>query len=149
MPAAILSDSAMNAIVASSAQRQALEKGAYLSLATRKRSGEWVATPVWFAPDGESYYVFSAGGAGKVKRLRNFDEARVAACTVSGSVTGPWLLAHATVLHEKPQEATALSALRRKYGWQMWIGDVFSQLTGKMGRRAYIRVDCSKPGNHN
>ena len=38
-----------------------IEGGNYISLTTRKRSGEWVATPVWFAPDEGSYYVFSAG----------------------------------------------------------------------------------------
>ena len=54
-----------------------LEGGNYISLATRKRSGEWVATPVWFAPDGGSYYVFSAGNAGKIKRLRRHLEALV------------------------------------------------------------------------
>ena len=43
-----------------------MEGGAYFSLATRKRSGDFVPTPVWFAPAGGSYYVFSAGNAGKV-----------------------------------------------------------------------------------
>ena len=40
-----------------------LEGGSYMSFATRKKSGDFVATPVWFAPDGNSYYVFSAGDA--------------------------------------------------------------------------------------
>ena len=34
-----------------------------------------------------------------------------------------------------------LKALRRKYGWQMLSADFFSRLTGKMGKRAYIRID--------
>ena len=117
-----------------------LEGGSYFSLATRKRSGEFVNTPVWFAPEGDSYYVFSAGNAGKVKRLRNFSEAKVAACTVSGTVTGDWLEAAAEVLESSGDQAMALNALRRKYGWQMKIGDVFSKLTGKYDTRAYIRV---------
>jgi len=117
-----------------------LEGGSYLSLATRKRSGDFVNTPVWFAPDGGSYYVFSAGNAGKVKRLRNFTAARVAACTVSGTVTGEWLDAEAELLESPADEARALAALRKKYGWQMKIGDLFSRLTGKYAKRAYIRV---------
>ena len=117
-----------------------LEGGNYISFATRKKSGDFVATPVWFAPAGDSYYLFSAGEAGKVKRLRNFSEARIAACTVSGTLTGEWLETQAYLL-EKPDDAdTALKALRRKYGWQMAIGDCFGRLTGKMKRRAYIRV---------
>ena len=118
-----------------------LEGGNYISFATRKKSGDFVATPVWFAPHKGSYYVFSAGEAGKVKRLRNFSESRIAACTVRGTVTGEWLDTRAHLL-EKPEDMdTALQALRRKYGWQMRIGDVFAGLTGKMARRAYIRID--------
>lgn len=118
-----------------------LEGGSYISFATRKRSGEWVATPVWFAPHEGSYYVFSAGNAGKVKRLRNFSESRIAACTVRGTLMGEWLDTAACVLESPADEKTALAALRAKYGWQMIIGDFFSTLTGKMGRRAYIRID--------
>ena len=118
-----------------------MENGSYISFATRKRSGEWVATPVWFAPDRGNYYVFSAGDAGKVKRLRNFSESRIAACTVTGKLTGEWRDAHAYVLDDPEDQATALAALRRKYGWQMLIGDFFSGLTGKMSRRSYIRIE--------
>jgi PPOX class probable F420-dependent enzyme len=118
-----------------------LEGGSYISFATRKKSGDFVATPVWFAPYKGSYYVFSAGEAGKVKRLRNFSESRIAACTVRGTVTGEWLNTRAHLLEKTEDRNTALQALRRKYGWQMRIGDFFSVLTGKMGRRAYIRID--------
>ena len=117
-----------------------IEGGNYISLATRKRSGEWVATPVWFAPDEGSYYVFSAGDAGKVKRLRNFSDSRIAACTVTGTLTGELHNACAYVLDNTAEEAIALAALRRKYGWQMLLADFFSNLTGKMQRRVYVRI---------
>ncbi|WP_116367185.1 PPOX class F420-dependent oxidoreductase [Parahaliea mediterranea] len=121
--------------------RDAIEAGNYISLATRKRSGDFVPTPVWFAPQGDSYYLFSAGDAGKVKRLRNFSEARIARCTATGKLTGEWLDVTAVVLDTPEECATALAALRRKYGLQMRIGDVFARLTGRFDRRAYIRVD--------
>lgn len=121
-----------------------LEGGSYISFATRKRSGDFVATPVWFAPDGDSYYLFSAGDAGKVKRLRNFNEARIAACTVTGTLTGEWLDTRAWLLDDPADEARALRALRKKYRLQMAIGDCFAKLTGRMGRRRYIRVE--RPG---
>ena len=120
---------------------KSLEKGSYISFSTRKKSGDYVATPVWFAPAGDSYYLFSAGEAGKVKRLRNFSESRIAPCTVSGRVTGPWHDTHAYLLDTPADNKKALAALRRKYGWQMAIGDIFANLTGKMARRQYIRVD--------
>ena len=120
---------------------KSLEKGSYISFATRKKSGDFVATPVWFAPDGDSYYLFSAGEAGKVKRLRNFSESQIAACTVSGKVTGVWLDTQAYLVDKPADTKKALAALRRKYGWQMAVGDIFANLTGKMARRQYIRVD--------
>ena len=121
-----------------------LEGGNYLSFATRKRSGEYVATPVWFAPLQGSYYLFSAGAAGKVKRLRNFSDSRVAACTVRGVITGDWIDAESVVLDSDSEKKTALQALRQKYGLQMKIGDVFANLTGKMDKRAYIKVDIKR-----
>lgn len=120
---------------------EALERSSYISFSTRKRAGNWVDTPVWFAPHEGSYYVFSAGNAGKVKRLRNFSESRIAACTATGALTGDWHDTSAYVLDDTADQQTALTALRRKYGWQMLTADFFSRLTGKMGRRAYIRID--------
>ncbi len=120
-----------------------LATGNYISFATRKKSGDFVQTPVWYAPDGDSYYLFSAGNAGKVKRLRNFSESRIAPCTVTGKVTGEWVPTRAYLLRDERAIATALAALRRKYGWQMRLADCLSGLTGKLHRRAYIRVDIA------
>ena len=120
-----------------------LEGGNYISFSTRKKSGDFVATPVWFAPHQGSYYVFSAGDAGKVKRLRNFSESRIAPCTMRGVTTGDYLEARAYLLERPGDQDTALQALHQKYGWQMTISDIFSRLTGKMQRRAYIRIDVA------
>jgi PPOX class probable F420-dependent enzyme len=128
----------------STEQIEFLEGGNYMSLATRKRSGDFVATPVWFAPDGDSYYVFSAGDAGKVKRLRNFSESRIAPCTVTGKLLGEWMDARAVVLDDPEDQVRALEALRRKYRLQMRLTDFLSTLTGKKRRRAYIRVDLAR-----
>lgn len=117
------------------------ESGDYISFATRKRSGDFVQTPVWFAPMDGSYYLFSAGDAGKVKRLRNFSESRMAPCTMSGKVTGDWMDTEAVLLDTPAGEKAALKALHRKYGLKMKLTDFFSGLTGKKGNRAYIRVD--------
>ena len=116
------------------------EAGEYMSFATLKKSGDFVATPVWFAPLDGSYYVFSAGNAGKVKRLRNFTDAKIARCTATGRITGEEFEADAYLL-EGADEATALKALHLKYGFKMKITDLLSSLTGKKAKRTYIRVD--------
>ena len=117
-----------------------LEGSSYLSFATLKKSGDYVATPVWFAPMGGSYYLFSAEDAGKVKRLRNFSASRVAACTVSGKVTGEWLEATSELLETPEGAEQALTALRDKYGWQMRGTDLMSKLSGKYYKRSYSRL---------
>ena len=57
-----------------------LDRHRYVSLATFRRNGTEVATPVWFAAVDDKLYVVSAGDAGKVKRLRHSPRARVAPC---------------------------------------------------------------------
>jgi PPOX class probable F420-dependent enzyme len=122
------------------AEEAALRRARYVSLATFRRSGAEVATPVWCAPDGGDLYVFSADDAGKVKRLRNSDRARLAVCDVRGKVLGPWFDATAEILDDPEAVQRALSALRRKYGWQMWLADVGARLTGRFDRRSYICI---------
>lgn len=117
-----------------------LARASYVSLATFRKSGAQVATPVWCAADGDDFYFFSAAGAGKVKRLRNSDRARLAVCDVRGKLLSDWSDASAIVLQDDAEIARALAALRRKYGWQMWLADAGSKLTGKFHKRAYIRA---------
>jgi len=100
---------------------------------------------VWFAPGAGGYYLFSAGDAGKVKRLRNFSEVRLAPCTATGRLTGDWLEARAFLLDKPEDIARAAAALRRKYGWQLRLLDLLSRIGGKLDRRAYIRVEPIAP----
>lgn len=121
-------------------QIKQFEKGDYMSFGTLKKSGDFVSTPVWFAPQEGSYYVFSAGNAGKVKRLRNFTDATIASCTATGKVTGEQFDADAYLLETAEDEAVALDALHRKYGFKMKFTDFLSSLTGKKDKRTYIKV---------
>ncbi|MFT5483196.1 MAG: PPOX class probable F420-dependent enzyme [Halieaceae bacterium] len=119
-----------------------LARANYLSLATFRKSGEVVATPVWFAEEDGVYYAFSAEDAGKMKRLRNSTKSRVAPCSVSGAIKGEWIETTARVLSAE-QEQIALDALRRKYGWQMRLTDLGSKITGKFHHRSYIAISPS------
>ena len=75
----------------------ALDHEKYISLATFRKSGKEVATPVWFAASEERLWVFTAGSSGKVKRLRNSPRAKVAACNMRGRVHGAWQDARADI----------------------------------------------------
>lgn len=63
----------------------------YVSLARYRRNGTEVKTPVWIAEMAGRYYVFSAGDAGKVKRIRATPRVRLAACDVRGYVRSAWI----------------------------------------------------------
>ncbi len=112
----------------------------YVNLATFRKSGTKVPTPVWAAAADDALYVFSAGEAGKIKRLRNSSRAEIACCTYDGTLESDWQNAVAEIVTDTSDITLALQALRDKYGWQMWLADVGSKLTGKFQRRAYIKV---------
>jgi PPOX class probable F420-dependent enzyme len=118
----------------------ALDHQRYVALATFRRSGAEVRTPVWFAAMDGKLYVFSAGDSGKVKRLRHSSRARVAPSDVRGNVWGEWWDAHARIVTEPRLIERAHAAMRAKYGWQARLGDLFSRLTGRLPRRAWIEV---------
>ena len=118
-----------------------LEKASYISLATRRKSGVWVATPIWAAADEHNtLYAFSEKAAGKIKRLKNSDAARLAVCDVRGKLLGEWIEASAQIIRPGDEDLRALPALHKKYGWQIKITDFFSKLTGKYNKRAYLEI---------
>jgi PPOX class probable F420-dependent enzyme len=119
----------------------ALDRRRYVALATFRRSGAEVRTPVWFAAMDGKLYVFSAGDAGKVKRLRHSPRARIAPSDARGNVRGEWWDAEARVVAEPRVIERAHAAMRAKYGWQARVGDLFSRLTGRLPRRAWIEIE--------
>ena len=121
--------------------RATLDRHRYLSLATFRRSGAEVRTPVWFAAADGKIYVLTAGESGKVKRLRRSSRARVAPSDMRGHVRGEWYDGAARIVTEPGVIERAHAALRAKYGWQMGLGDLFSRLTGRIRRRAWIEIE--------
>jgi hypothetical protein len=117
-----------------------LERETYASLSTYRRDGRSVETPVWFASEGTTLWVFTARDSGKVKRLRNSPRARVAACDARGKVHGAWHEAKAFIVDDATRIARANSLLRSKYGWLMRITDLVSQLSGRYAKRAYLEI---------
>jgi uncharacterized protein len=117
-----------------------LDRHRYLSLATFRGNGTEVATPVWFAAAEGRLYVVTAGESGKVKRLRRSSRARMAPSDARGRVRGEWREGSARILTEPHTIERAHAALRAKYGWQVWLADVLSRLTGRIHRRAWIEI---------
>ncbi|MCH2170521.1 PPOX class F420-dependent oxidoreductase [Myxococcota bacterium] len=120
-----------------------LDDDSYLSLATFRRSGVVVPTPVWFAREGDRLYVFSEGEAGKVKRLRNDSRIRIARCDVRGRTRGEWFDGTGRLVDDESTVDAAYRVLRSKYGWQMRVVDFFSTLTGRIHKRAILELELN------
>jgi uncharacterized protein len=118
-----------------------LDRHRYVSLATFRRNGAEIATPVWFAALGARLYVVTSGDSGKVKRLRHTPGVRLAPSNARGRVQGPWQPATARLVTEPQMIDRARAALRVKYGVQMWVAELFSRLTGRIERRAWIEIE--------
>lgn len=86
----------------------------YVSLATFRRTGQEVRTPVWFAEQAGKLYVMTRNDSGKYKRIRNNSRVRMAPCAARGKVTGAWIEGHARIL-DRAEEGIARQALARKY----------------------------------
>ena len=117
-----------------------LDRNRYMSLATFRKTGAEIATPVWFAAAGGRLYVFTAEQSGKVKRLRNSPRARVAPSDARGRVRGAWLEANARVLTEPRAIESAQAAFQAKYGWQMRVTNLLSRLAGRINHRAWLEI---------
>jgi uncharacterized protein len=117
-----------------------LASARYINLATRRRDGREVQTPVWMAPAGPAHYVFSEAHVGKVKRLRANPQVRLARCDMRGKVLSEWTAATARVVEDPATIASAYRALHTKYGWQMWLIDLLSKLAGRFEKRVIIEI---------
>ena len=106
----------------------------YASLETYRKTGVAVKTPVWFAQDVSHrdptitvFYVYSEAKAGKVKRIRNNSQVRVAPCNVRGTLRGTWVEGRARLCSDHEAEH-GQELLRQKYGLIKRMGDFFGRL---------------------
>jgi PPOX class probable F420-dependent enzyme len=91
-------------------------KGPYCLVATYKRSGQAVATPLWYGVDDKGRLYFrTAAHSAKVKRIRRNPRARVAPSTFRGKPKGPAAEGAARVL-EGDDEAHAEATIQSNYG---------------------------------
>ncbi len=118
-----------------------LDRQRYLNLATFRRNGRAIETPVWFALREGRLYVFTDGTSGKVKRLRANPRIRIAPCDVRGKLKGDWGEGEGRIIDEPAAVEAAYAVLRRKYGLQMRVTDFFSRLAGRISRRAILELE--------
>lgn len=92
-----------------------LEQEQFINITTYKRDGTPVPTPVWFVLYDHRLVITTARSTGKVKRIRNKADVKVAPSTRMGKTTGPEQDGKARIA-EQDISQPPYQALKRKYG---------------------------------
>ncbi len=117
------------------------ERERYVNLATFRKNGQEVKTPVWIAARDEKAVVYTNITSRKVKRIRNNGLARVAPSDGRGKVKGEWVEAKARVLADGEERDRGIRAMVDKYGWQMRLALFLSRFSGRYEQRAIIELE--------
>jgi PPOX class probable F420-dependent enzyme len=112
----------------------------YLNLETYRKTGVAIATPVWFAAEGDTIWIYSVANVGKVKRIRNNPKVRIAPCDIRGGLLGGWVDARARIVTGQ-EETHGHQLLDRKYGWLKKFGNFYSRLLRR--DRAVIAINLA------
>ena len=126
--------------------REELGDERYVSLATFRKTGREVRTPVWIVSEGERLCVYTNVTSGKVKRIRNDGGVRLAPCDARGRLRGDWVEGQARMLDAPEAVERGLAAIERKYGWQMRLALFASRLSGRYAERGVIEISVPPPG---
>jgi PPOX class probable F420-dependent enzyme len=113
----------------------------YVNLATFRKDGREVKTPVWIAAGEGKTWVYTNITSGKVKRIRNNGRARVTPSDMRGNVRGDWVDAKARLIEDPATRDRGIRAFVDKYGWQMRLALFGSRLSGRYEQRAIIELE--------
>lgn len=101
-----------------------LSKHKYINLETYKKSGQPVRTPVWFMISDGLIFVLTTQKTGKVKRIKNNPNIRIAPCTIRGQLRGNWIDGTARFGDESETQNT-IKLRAQKYGLRAKIIGLF------------------------
>jgi PPOX class probable F420-dependent enzyme len=88
----------------------------YLNLETYRKTSEALRTPVWFVEDNNLLFVRTIVKSGKVKRIQNNPNVKVASCEADGRITGQWLEGKAHLVGDPSEAARIEKLFDAKYG---------------------------------
>jgi len=115
----------------------------FLSLETFRKNGIGVKTPVWFAQEGDTLYIWTVGDSGKIKRIRNNPQVKIAPCKRFGKVTGEWIAAQASVDDSVAAVRRVEVLLSQKLGFQFAVFCLIDRLRDRWKRSHRVCVKIS------
>jgi uncharacterized protein len=106
----------------------------YISLATHRRNGTAVRTPIWFAESDGKLVFMTRNDSWKYKRIRNNPQVSVAPCNMKGKINGPDFAGTARAL-PPDQWQRAKQAINHKY----WL----ARLPFWSNKNEYLEIDIA------
>lgn len=108
-----------------------LESEKYISLETYKKNNEAVRTPVWFVIKNDLVYVVTRDQTGKIKRLKNNQNVKIASCNIKGKVTGMFTKGTAKILSDS-ESREVVKWRDKKYGFFSRVAKVLTKNKGQL-----------------
>ena len=100
-----------------------------ISLETYRKNNQPIKTPVWFVIKNNVVYVVTRSKTGKVKRLENNLQVKIAPCSFKGKIMGNWISGTAKILPD--EQIKEIVKLRdKKYGFMAKVAKFFSKSKG-------------------
>jgi PPOX class probable F420-dependent enzyme len=121
---------------------ETLEGHRYILLETYRKDGTAVRTPVGFVEDGDTLVFRTIATTGKVKRIRNNPQVRLAPSTGRGEPLGEWMDASAAILPPAENDRVRQLIIAR-YGliWRM-----LELMNRARGRGEWVSIRLSARG---
>ena len=101
----------------------------YISLETYKKDKTPIRTPVWFVIDDDRICITTKETTGKVKRLRNNQNVRIAVCSMKGEIKNDWVSGTAKMIVGDDAEKI-IKLRKKKYGFSARLISVFTSQKG-------------------
>jgi len=108
-----------------------IESEKCISLETYRKNNQPVRTPVWFVIKDDLIYVVTRDQTGKVKRLRNNQQVKIATCNFKGKIKSQWISGTAKILTED-ETKDAVKWREKKYGLMAKIAKFLSKGKGEL-----------------
>ena len=104
----------------------------YISLETYRKDNQAVKTPVMFIIKNDSIIIITREQTGKIKRLRNNQNVKIATCSMKGKISMPWISGTAQILTDKETITENVKIRDKKYGFFSKISKFLTRNKGNL-----------------
>ena len=103
----------------------------YINLETYRKDQTPVKTPVWFIINNDRILITTKETTGKVKRLRNNQNARIAICSMKGDIKSNWVNVGVQKITQESDVEKIVKLRKKKYGFSARLISMFTSQKGK------------------